>query len=82
MDVGVEHGAPEADSSLEAYMGSFIFGRLRLLIVVVVLLPVVATISRRLADRLERRRGGVSTIPSRGLRVVQASATRARAMLR
>ena len=55
--------------------------RLQLLVVVVVLLPVVAGIARRLAARTERRRQG-PTMGSRGLRVVESSANKARSLLR
>ena len=55
--------------------------RLRLLFVVLLLLPLVATIARRLATRVERKKDG-PTLGSRGLRVVETSATKARSLLR
>jgi len=55
--------------------------RVRLLLVVVVLLPLVATIARRLALRVERHQEG-PTLGSRGLHVVESSATKARSLLR
>jgi|tagenome__1003787_1003787.scaffolds.fasta_scaffold5861026_1 hypothetical protein len=61
-------------------MWALLFRRVRLLVVGVVLLPVVASIARRLAQRVERRQG--ATLGSRGLRVVETSATRARSFLR
>ncbi|WP_246125181.1 hypothetical protein [Cellulomonas xylanilytica] len=52
-----------------------------MMILVIVLLPVVASVARRLAERVERRQEG-QTLGSRGLRVVESSARRARSMLR
>jgi|GEM_PF-1601209 len=60
-------------------MWFFFLRRLRLLLVVAVLLPVVAAIARRLAERLEQRGAGPG---SRGLRIVESSALRARSVLR
>jgi hypothetical protein len=62
-------------------MWALISRRVRLLLVVLILLPLVATIARRLAGRLERSKDG-PTLGSRGLRVVETSATRARSLLR
>ncbi|MET0789556.1 MAG: hypothetical protein ABWY33_09960 [Cellulomonas sp.] len=62
-------------------MWALIFRRLRLLVVVAVLLPVVASIARRLAERVERQQAG-PTMGSRGLRVVETTATKARSLLR
>jgi len=62
-------------------MWFLLFRRLRVLVVVVVLLPVVASIARRLAERVERQQAG-PTLGSRGLRAVQTTATRARSALR
>jgi len=55
--------------------------RIRLLLVGLVLLPLIATIARRLATRVEQRQEG-PTLGSRGLRVVETSATKARSLLR
>ena len=62
-------------------MWFLIFRRVRVLVLVIVLLPLVATIARRLAVRVERRKDG-STVGSRGLRAVETSATKARSLLR
>ena len=55
--------------------------RVRVLVLVIVLLPLVATIARRLALRVERKKDG-PTLGSRGLRAVETSATKARSLLR
>jgi hypothetical protein len=60
-------------------MWFFFLRRLRLFLLAAVLLPVVASIARRLAERLEQRGTGAG---SRGLRLVESSALRARAVLR
>ena len=62
-------------------MWALILRRLRLLVVLAVLLPVVAVVSRRLADWVERRHAG-PTLVSRGLRLVESTAHRARSLLR
>ena len=62
-------------------MWFLLFRRLRVLVLVVVLLPVVASIARRLAARVERQQDG-PTLGSRGLRAVQTTATKARSVLR
>ncbi|GEK21078.1 hypothetical protein CXY01_15980 [Cellulomonas xylanilytica] len=62
-------------------MWALLFRRVRVMILVIVLLPVVASVARRLAERVERRQEG-QTLGSRGLRVVESSARRARSMLR
>lgn len=62
-------------------MWALLFRRVRLLVVVLVLLPVVASIARRLADRVERQQAG-PTLGSKGLRVVETTATKARSLLR
>ncbi|WP_028047746.1 hypothetical protein [Cellulomonas sp. URHE0023] len=62
-------------------MWFLVFRRLRLILVAVLVLPLVATIARRLAVRAERRQDG-PTLGSRGLRVVETSANRARSLLR
>ena len=66
---------------LEARMWALIFRRLRLIVVVTILLPVIGAVSRRLADRTERRHSGPTTA-SRGLRLVESSARRARSFVR
>jgi len=62
-------------------MWFLLFRRLRQMVVVIVLLPVVASIARRLAERVERRQEH-ATLASRGLRTVESSARRARSFLR
>ena len=62
-------------------MWALLLRRVRLMIVVVVLLPVVASLARRLAERVERRQEG-QTLGSRGLRAVETSARKARSLLR
>ena len=61
-------------------MWALILRRVRLLVVVAILLPLVAAVSRRLADRAERRHAG-PTPGSRGLRLVESTAHRARSFL-
>ena len=62
-------------------MWALLFRRVRLIVVAAVLLPVIGAVSRRLADRTERRHSG-PTVGSRGLRLVESSARRARSFLR
>ncbi|KQR15978.1 hypothetical protein [Cellulomonas sp. Leaf334] len=62
-------------------MWALLFRRVRLMVVVVVLLPVVASLARRLAERVERQQEH-PTFGSRGLRIVESTATRARSFLR
>jgi len=60
---------------------AFLFGRIRLLLVVVILLPIVASVARRLAALLERRAAG-PTVASRGLRAIEGVAVWVRSLLR
>src|SRR5689334_14400086 len=69
---GVGQRAPPNHPLLEARMWALIFRRLRLIVVAAVLLPVIGAVSRRLADRTERRHSG-PTAGSRGLRLVESS---------
>jgi hypothetical protein len=62
-------------------MWAFLLRRVRVLLVVVLLLPVVGAVARRLADRSERRHEG-PTLGSRVLRLVDATTTRLRRVLR
>jgi len=62
-------------------MWALLFRRLRLMVVVIVLLPVVASIARRLAELVERRQEH-PTLGSRGLRAVETTARRTRSFLR
>jgi len=62
-------------------MWALLFRRVRMMVVVIVLLPVVATVARRLAERAERQNQS-PTLGSRGLRAVETTARRARSMLR
>ena len=62
-------------------MWALVFRRLRVLVLAAVLLPVVSSVARRLAERVERHQTH-PTLGSRGLRVVESTATRARTLLR
>ena len=62
-------------------MWFLLFRRVRMMIIGVVLRPVVASIARRLAERAERLNES-PTVGSRGLRVVESTARRARSVLR
>lgn len=62
-------------------MWALIFRRVRLLLVAAVLLPVVSSIARRLAERVERQQDG-PTRGSRGLRAIETGAIRARSLVR
>ncbi|MBO3102757.1 hypothetical protein [Cellulomonas fengjieae] len=62
-------------------MWALVFRRLRLIVVAAVLLPVVSSVARRLAERVERRKAG-PTLGSRGLRAVESAATKGRKLLR
>ncbi|GEL97447.1 hypothetical protein [Cellulomonas terrae] len=62
-------------------MWALLFRRVRVMLTVIVLLPVVASISRRLAEAVERRQEH-PTLVSRALRTVESSARRARSLLR
>jgi len=58
---------------------AFFFRRVRVFVLAAVLLPVVSSLARRLAERLER---GGPTLASRALHLVEGTAGRARAVLR
>ena len=60
-------------------MWIFIARRLRVFLVVALLLPLIATVARRLAERLEREG---PTTGSRGLHVIEGTARGARSFLR
>ncbi|MEZ0447516.1 hypothetical protein [Cellulomonas sp. ICMP 17802] len=62
-------------------MWVLILRRVRLFLMIAVLLPVVSSLSRRMAERLERRAAG-PTFGSRGLRTIEGVAGRARSALR
>lgn len=62
-------------------MWALLFRRVRVMFMVIVLLPVAASVARRLAELIERRRER-PTLVSRGLRTVETSARRARSLLR
>jgi hypothetical protein len=58
---------------------AFLFKRVRVLVVAVVLLPVIASLARRFAERLER---DGPTMGSRGLHAIEGTARRAGSLLR
>ena len=60
-------------------MWALLLRRVRLVIVAAVLLPVVASVSRRIAERLEK---DGPTAASRSLHLVERTAGRARALVR
>ena len=62
-------------------MWAFLMRRVRVLLVVVLLLPVVGAVARRLADRSERRHAG-PTLGSRVLRLIEGTTARLRRVLR
>ena len=59
-------------------MWAFLFRRVRLFIVAAILLPVVGSLARRLAERLEK---DGPTMASRGLHAIEGTARRARSIL-
>lgn len=59
-------------------MWAFLFRRVRLFVVAAILLPVVASLARRLAERLEK---DGPTMGSRGLHAIEGTARRARSIL-
>ena len=62
-------------------MWALLLRRVRLMLLVAVLLPVVSSIARRLAERVERQ-NSAPTRGSRGLRTIEAMAGRTRSFLR
>ncbi len=62
-------------------MWAFFFRRVRLFLVIAIVLPVAASVARRLAERIERQSEG-ATFGSRVLRSIERVAGRARSMLR
>ncbi|KQY43807.1 hypothetical protein [Cellulomonas sp. Root137] len=60
-------------------MWAFLFRRVRLFLIAAILLPVVASLARRLAERLEK--DGPTRV-SRGLHLIEGTAYRARSVLR
>ena len=60
-------------------MWAFLFRRVRVVLIAAVLLPVVSSLSRRLAERLEQNG---PTRGSRGLHLVEGAAQRARSLFR
>ncbi len=62
-------------------MWIFLFRRIRLFLVGVLLLPLVASLAHRLAERLERHGDG-PTVGSRGLRTIEGVANWVRSLLR
>ena len=60
-------------------MWAFLLRRVRLFVVIAVLLPVITSLSRRLAERLER---DGPTLGSRVLHLIEGTAGRARSVLR
>ena len=59
-------------------MWAFLLKRVRTVVIAAVLLPVVASLSRRFAERLEK---DGPTLGSRGLHLVEGTAKRARTFL-
>jgi hypothetical protein len=60
---------------------AFFLRRVRVFLVIAVLLPIVASLARRLAERIERQ-ADRATLGSRGLRTIEGVAGRARSLLR
>jgi hypothetical protein len=58
-------------------MWAFLLKRVRMFLVAAILLPVVASLARRLAERLEQ---DGPTVGSRGLHLVEGGARRARSL--
>ncbi|WP_315096711.1 hypothetical protein [uncultured Cellulomonas sp.] len=59
-------------------MWAFLFKRVRVFVIAAVLLPVVGSLARRLAERMEKNG---PTTGSRGLHVIEGAARRARSLL-
>ncbi|WP_421733544.1 hypothetical protein [Cellulomonas sp.] len=59
-------------------MWAFLFKRVRLFLIAAILLPVIASLARRFAERLEQNG---PTFGSRGLHAIEGTARRARSIL-